>query len=246
MMTIAGEIFLRAWIKNRRLRIQLFHHKVGKIDSSDQRFDVHIRLHVQHGGLNPFPGTFWRIGSRLWLVSLWTSINMLRWQFPKFFHRIFPPKWWHVASEFLCGPPLQNFLLQFCRADFGWWLLQDWSLTRTGKTESELEWNSYSTRVSVLTRFPFLHSSSWILCLCAQRVVRNLSECSQQCCFDCLQHCCFDKSIRPFFTITRNYGITLRVLPRNVAQTWWGCFPVGTTVLWCWKLPWKHLIKKKR
>lgn len=138
------------------------------------------------------------------------------------------------------------FLLQFCRADFGWWFLQDWSLTRTGKIESELEWNSYSTRVSVLTRFPFLHSSSWILCLCAQRVVRNLSECSQQCCFDCLQHCCFDKSSRPFLTITRNYGITLRVLPRNVAQTWWGCFPVGTTVLWCAKASPETFKKKKR
>lgn len=50
---------------------------------------------------------------------------------------------------------------------------------------------------------------------------------------------------RFFFTITRNYGITLKVLPRNVAQTWWGCLPVGTTVVWCAKPFPETFLKKK-
>ena len=71
-MTWAGGTLWCKWITNWRLRKLYSQWWVGKTDSSDRSFDLHIELHahLKDGRLNLFPGIPWRIGSRTLLVNL--------------------------------------------------------------------------------------------------------------------------------------------------------------------------------
>ena len=106
-MPWAGGTFWCIWITNWRLQKLCSQWRVGKTDSSDQSFDLHIGLHahLKDGWLNPFPGIPWRIGSWILLVNLTGSaavhqhVGMTFWQnfSSEFFHNNY--YWWHVAGE---------------------------------------------------------------------------------------------------------------------------------------------------
>ena len=136
--------------------------RTGRIDYSDQSFDLHIGLHdrLKHARLNPFPGILWRIGNRIARVCLKGNmavhqhVRMTPWQIflqnsSTMRNRVM------LQVKFPCGSLLRYFYVQFCRAHFVFFLL--WShakivlsprvLCRTVVSDSDgRKWKWTSTR----------------------------------------------------------------------------------------------------
>ena len=117
MMTWAGGTLWCKWITNWWLRKLCSQWRVGKTDSSDQSFDLHIGLHtrLKDGRLNLFPGILWPIGSQILLLNLTGNVAVHQHVGMTFWHIFLPSSSTMTIGGMLHaklprGSPLRNFM----------------------------------------------------------------------------------------------------------------------------------------